>query len=288
MRGRFVAALTIALVLSPLPFVKVAAWKRTGITLEHRTQNTPAGFGAWVSNTDHTYSTTAAQTHTAGNLLVVCATSISSGGSLGSVHNDAGDTFTLAGSIRSSTVGDLQNAGIWYVASTAGATNDTTWALAADGNLIYKVGVTVFEVSGAAASPLDDAGGGPGSGITMSTGTLAVTAAHDFIASCGHDGGEVLAGQSGYTFTPLGATSDTKVAADEYIITTSSSDALMTNAGNGGAAVIAGASFKEASGGGSPTLPAAIISNIPIRCCGLDWWIDQIEKGIGLHAPRRR
>ncbi len=191
-----------------------------------------------------------AQSHTAGNLLVVSA-SWGAGVNFSSIANTAGDSWTQAGTELSNTAGnDFQQ----YYAITNGNAADIVSVTLSGGSTYCNI--VVHEFSGIDATPLDDAQQGSGNSTAIATPSLTVTAAEDVIVAYMIAGGTNITGPGApFSLTTYGISGDvTAYFADEYAIVTASTAA--TASCSSGAWGIVASAYKGGGGGatGQPTM----------------------------------
>lgn len=193
-----------------------------------------------------TTTTTGTQSHTAGNLLVVVAYHQSSGATVSSVANTAGDTWTK--SPKSPQVdGFVRQVEIYYTLSTAGNASDQT-TVTYSGIETYT-GASVYELSTNAGGFifLDDQ---VGAGTSTTPATATLTAANPAVIIAGESFGAAggwTAG-TGYTAFGLDGGGTGSFAGDEYHIVTANEAASGTLSGSAGWLMIA-AAFGESGGG---------------------------------------
>lgn len=202
-----------------------------------------------TSSADPHAITTPAQSHTAGNLLVVGISAQYT--SVSSVTNTAGDTFSKTTSSPSvPTAANYES--IWYTLSTAGNASDVITA-----NLSGKVGgggtynticCYEFNTSSGTWTFGADSVGTAASGTAITTGSITLSTSGVIVANFESDGGNTPTPAAGYTLSNQDGGSG--FTWDMYHITSASEAAAATGAA-GGKWNIIGASFAVSGGGGS-------------------------------------
>jgi hypothetical protein len=202
------------------------------IAFVSRKQGGNAGISTTVS--------TGAQSHTAGNLLVLLVQWQTV--AVPTIANTAGDTWTVAGSTLSSSV---NRCGIWYAKNCVGnASDDVTATFPIQ--TTYRT-ATVFEFSGCdLTAPLDAApNGSTGNSTAISSSSVTVSASEDVICMFCEADADTISNAT-YNITNFAVTGDaTKYFADGYHIVTASEAASATCAS--GVWYIKAASFKVAN-----------------------------------------
>lgn len=205
---------------------------------------------AFVNRAENTVSasgvasaSTAAASHTTGNLLVVFVSFQTIIGATSVTLSDtAGNTYTAIGTLLARGTNRLQ---LWYCANCTGNASNIVTATAVGGSA-PELAVSVRQFSGAATSSVLE--GSPptatGSGTSISSGSVTVTASEAVIvAGMEADAKNFVAG-TGYTLDTFTGASGLFFA-DEYHIVTASEAA--TASCSSGAWGICAAAFKAAA-----------------------------------------
>lgn len=198
-----------------------------------------------VNAGDASASTTVAspsQTHTAGNLLVVCIWSDQSGAAVDAVLADtAGNTFThVTDSAFQDGVGVVELA---YAHNCLGHASNVITATF-DTSSTYRA-ITVLEFDGFGASdPFADSGAQFDTDDSLTTGTLTGTGTRVMVAAIKHNTADITGG-SGFTFNEFGITGEAGTYwADQYKIATADEAATATASGSASGWIL-GASFNS-------------------------------------------
>jgi hypothetical protein len=186
-------------------------------------------------------TTTLGSNPTANNLLVIICGLNTSGQTISTVSNTAGDSFTRAGSTINDGVGEAE---LWYCLSTAGGANAKSIVVTQTGSG-NSVRVIVCEINTSTGTWALDAtanasGSSPPSGPSIVTAT-----AIEFIAGAWHDGSALTSPTGGFT----ALTSSSTFNGGMYQITSSSGTFTFGGSdGGGGMWCLAGAAFKTVTG----------------------------------------
>lgn len=187
-----------------------------------------------------------AQSHTTGNLLVVCIQAQSGGTALSSVTDTAGNTYTKTTSSPVNNGGGVNYDYIYYAKNVTGNASNiitATWAVSYN-----YLAIAVYEFSGAdTTAPFVTDSTGSGASTNMTTGTLSLGGVSCVIvAIMENDSANVTAAGTGYT---KAITDDGGYIVDEYHITSTDEAATATQAANLAYGII-GAAFKVAAAAG--------------------------------------
>jgi hypothetical protein len=191
-----------------------------------------------------TSTTTPAQAHAAGNLLVAVFNCQLAGATISSVGNTAGDTWTPTTNTPYPEVGGgVNDEIIYYVLSTVGNASDViTITLSAP---VSYLTATVFEFHSSVGSfsYVSDSPGSAPSGTAISTGVLTLSGPSVIVAQAETDASAPTTPGPGYT---LNANDGFGFTFDEYHITSTSEAATATANSSAGWGILA-AAFKEVS-----------------------------------------
>lgn len=203
-----------------------------------------------VSASSLASAATAAASHTAGNLLIV-STSFQSTATSITVSDTAGNTYTAVGTVLAQGTNRHQ---LWYCNNCLGNAANQVTITTVGGNSTFLT-VSVLQFSGQDTSSVLEAShpGATGSGTSISSGSVTVTAANAVIVAFMGAAGKGLGGGTGYTMNVFAGASGAFFA-DEYHIV-SASEAATATCGSGTWGICA-AAFKEAAaaGGGGHNL----------------------------------
>lgn len=198
----------------------------------------------------HTTGTTLSspsQSHTTGNLLVVCIQAQDGGVVPTSVTDTAGNTYTKATNSPSNNNGGVNYDYIYYAKNITGnASNVVTSTWATGWNYLA---ITVYEFSGAdTTAPFVTDSKSAGSGFALSTGTLSLGGVSCVIVSFMEGDGGVPGMTAGTGYTGA-TTDDAGYIFDEYHITSTdeAGTATQPTSANWG---IGAAAFKVAAAAG--------------------------------------
>jgi hypothetical protein len=193
-------------------------------------------------------SATAAQSHTAGNAVIV-AVYFQTAASVSSVANTATDTFARCGTLFSSGAGNID---IWAAVNSAGNGSDVVTATF-NTNATYGA-IVAHEFSGLGTSnPCDGSGStGSGSSTSISTGTVTISGAEDVIVFLGEADADTWNTGGTYAVSTFAVSGDlVPYFADGYHIVTANEAATGTTTITG-PWIVAARAFKNAGGGSVP------------------------------------
>jgi hypothetical protein len=183
------------------------------------------------------------QTHTAGHALVALISVASGAGTVSSISNTASDSWTSLGSYTDSVTTNMRYE-IWYVTSTAGATNDQATATLSASSTNRSI--TVYEVYGQKVSSMaGNTSSNASTGTAISSGSVTTTDPYEVIFSVGRaintyapcnrcQNQAHIVGTNGFTLSDFTYPSYAQVLTyfDEYKVVTASAAATATAPGN--------------------------------------------------------
>ena len=196
-----------------------------------------------------------ATSHTTGNLLYVTVMMDTyCGGRTVSVSDTASNSYTQIGTVLDS---GFTCQAQFYAKNITGNANNVvaaTWSLES-----AHLAISVLQFSGVdSASPLDASATGTATSATLVTsGTFSTATANQVLVAGGasYDYSRTWTADTGYTI-PSGASTEYAVSTAQYQIVSSTQNnvtADLTVSSSSAALSIMVATFKEASGGGSPS-----------------------------------
>jgi hypothetical protein len=198
-----------------------------------------------------TSTTTPAQSHAAGNLLVAVFSCQLAGATVSSVANTALDTWTPTTNTPYPETGGVNDELIYYTLSTHGNASDVVTITFS--TTVNYLTATVYEFhssTGTWSYVTDNTGSSP-TGTAISTGVLTLAGASVIVATAETDASAPTTPGPGYTLT---ASDGFGFTFDEYHITSTSEAATATANSSADWAILA-AAFQEGGGGSVVKLP---------------------------------